>query len=1026
MPLRPSPTRSPLTADRRGPTLAVAWLLTALVVALGLGATGLVVRDEQRTAAAHDAERLARAARDRGGAIADALRDDVGVLQSAAAFQSTNHHDGAGFQAYTARLPLASTPGLGYLSYIVPLHPAQVARFEAERRAAGQTGFAVDAGPADGRYHVIAFSGPNPGRTDGVDVGQVPMIGPALDQAADTGRPVVTDPFVRIQDRDLPEAEQQLAVGLYVPVYAPDAGTATIQQRREALLGWTASAVPVHSLLAQLGVTGPADVRLAVRDRSSGVEMAVVPATPAAGDARSSVALLEVLGQAWEIEVATLPSFEPTSSAALPIGIAGSLATGALAFLVLNLALQRRRFAITVREAVARIAATEGRFRTIVDNAPVGVVVVDEHGMALDFNREMARMVGASPTDRLDLVAHALPEDLRAWRADLRRVHRGEVEVASADRELRRADGSTFWARATAARLHEEGSVVALVQDVTAERAAAEAAEELRSRQARFEALVRNSNDLITVIGADRRVLYASPAVAAMVGVAPEQAIGTSILGPVHPDDRMTLVRAIDRVMEEPDWRGPVRYRVVLRDGTVRWIEASGTNLLDDPDVGGIVANCRDVTDQVEAAEALRRRAYTDPLTGLATRDVLIEHLAGALASATGDATVALLFVDLDRFKQVNDRFGHASGDALLVEVARLIADAVRPGDMVARHGGDEFVVLLDSVKGEREARAVADRVRSALRRPVVVDDGVVVEPGASVGVALSDRGATADAMLRDADAALYRAKAAGRDRVEVFDDELRRRAVRRLDTELVLRQALEDDSLSLLFEPVADLLDGSIVGAEARVRLALPSGDLVPYGELLPVAQEAGLASDLASHALVAACRAVKAWAASSSRIRWVGIDVSAGELTHPTFIARLAGMIDTTGVEPGMLRLELPVDVLMQGSSLTRTAIAAAKALGVGVVLDGVGAELRSLATLGGFEVDGLKLDLAALPDTVGDPVAAAVAASVGEVAAAAGLPVVVVGADHADQLEVVRRLGFRLVQGAAVGGDEIVERV
>ena len=180
---------------------------------------------------------------------------------------------------------------------------------------------------------------------------------------------------------------------------------------------------------------------------------------------------------------------------------------------------------------------------------------------------------------------------------------------------------------------------------------------------------------------------------------------------------------------------------------------------------------------------------------------------------------------------------------------------------------------------------------------------------------------------------------------------------------------------------------------------------------------KEAGLASELASHALEAACGAVAAWSLSTDGPRWVGLDVSAGEVTHPSFLSRLAGVLAATGVEAGALRLELPVEIVTNGSPLTRRAIAAARALGVGVVLDGVGAELRSLAALGGFGVDGLKLDLGALPDLVGDPVAAAVAASVADVAGAAGLPVVVVGANRLDQLDVVRSLGFRYVQGTAV---------
>ena len=184
--------------------------------------------------------------------------------------------------------------------------------------------------------------------------------------------------------------------------------------------------------------------------------------------------------------------------------------------------------------------------------------------------------------------------------------------------------------------------------------------------------------------------------------------------------------------------------------------------------------------------------------------------------------------------------------------------------------------------------------MRAALRRPVVVDDGVIVEPGASVGVALSRRHDVADAMLRDADAALYRAKQGGRDRVEVFDDELRRRAVRRLDTELVLRQALEDDDRRRPLRARGRPRRRTASSAPRRsVRLALPSGELVPFAELLPVAQEAGLASELASEALSAACRAVAAWSTATGGPRWVGLDVSAGEVTHPTFIERLAGVL-------------------------------------------------------------------------------------------------------------------------------------
>ena len=1014
-----SPTAAPRRRDGRGTSRAVAWLLAAAVLAGGLAATRHAVTAEHRAAAQEDTDRLLRLARRQAEAVGGAVREDVAMLQAAAAFQGVNGHDLDGFDAFTSALPLEDHPGLSYVSFVVPVAPAQVPSLEAERRADGQPDFTVRRGPLDQRHHVVLFAGPNPGPPIGTDIGIIGMLPHAMDRSADRGTVEITDAFIRFQDRPLPSVEQLPSVAIYVPVYVPGVPTATVQQRRDALLGWTSSSIQFQALLSELDQPISPEIRVSISDGDSpGHPLAAHPSAPADETAERVVVDLDVLNEDWVVEAVMLPAFERAGNRALPIAVAGVLASLAVAALVLNLALQRRRLSLRVRSALAAAAATERRFRAVFDNAPVGVVVIDFEGRVVDLNQAMAEMVGFDPEHPMVLTDSLLPEDLDDWISDLERLRSGELQHLIVQRELRRSDDTRFWARTTSAPLRGEEAVVTLVQDVTTERAAAEAAEELRSRRARFEALVRHSTDLITVIGPDRSILYASPAIAALVGVSPDEALGTDAVDHVHPADRIPVSEAMALAMLSPGVHGPVRYRLVSVDGSVRWVEATMTNLLDDLDVGGVVANCRDVTAQEEAAEALRQRAFHDPLTGLATRDVLLDRLAIALIASHGSGgTVALLFVDLDRFKQVNDRYGHAAGDALLVEVSKAIADAVRPGDMVARHGGDEFVVLLEAVRGVREARAVAERVRAALRRPFVVGAGIVIEPGASVGLAVADGSSSAEAMLRDADAALYRAKANGRDRVEVFDDELRRRAVRRQETEAALRLALEEDTLAVRFEPVADLAGGGIVGAEARIRLSLPSGEVVPYAELLPVAQEAGLASELASHALEAACGAVAAWSLSTDGPRWVGLDVSAGEVTHPTFIERLAGVLAATGVEAGALRLELPVDVVSQGSSLTRRAIAAAQALGVRVVLDGIGAELRSLAALGSLAVDGLKLDLAALPDAVADPVAAAVAASVGEVAAAAGLPVVVVGADADDQLAVVRRLGFRYVQGAAV---------
>ncbi|MBA2280493.1 MAG: diguanylate cyclase, partial [Acidimicrobiia bacterium] len=573
-----------------------------------------------------------------------------------------------------------------------------------------------------------------------------------------------------------------------------------------------------------------------------------------------------------------------------------------VAGIVLTLGLERRRLVRAVLGTQAEAAQLDQRFRLAFHGAPVGIAIVDRDGNIVKANEALLILLGRPSMPHRSLAESALPEDVAVVGENFRRLINGEVDHVVHERQLRRADGSLVWVRIHSAPLPgpdgTPAAIVGHIVDITAEREA------------------------------------------------------------------------------------------------------------------------------VAAVDELRHRAFHDNLTGLATRDVLLDRLGGALGRArrSGEA-VAVLYLDLDRFKSVNDRFGHATGDALLRWVAGAISGAVRPGDTVARHGGDEFVVLLDPVTGVPEARIVARRIRDALTRPVELAGGVRLAVAASVGIAVSLGYAAPEDLLRDADAALYHAKTGGRDRVEVFDDELRARAVRRLSTELVLRQALDDGSITLRFEPVADLHTGRVVGAEARIQLTQPSGESVPVAELRLVAQETGLALTLGAGAIDGACRAAAAWKRTDGDRCWVGIDVTPQEVVHPTFVDRLSRSIEESGVEPGSVRLELPESVCEQRGP-ARRALDMVRSLGVLVVLDGFGADLRSFARLGSMPIDGLKLDLAWFPDVVSDRVAAALLGALLPVTELAALPVVITGADQAGQIEVVRSIGYRYVQGGAVAPGLAVE--
>ncbi|MEY2438547.1 MAG: hypothetical protein QOF97_3383, partial [Acidimicrobiaceae bacterium] len=677
------------------------------------------------------------------------------------------------------------------------------------------------------------------------------------------------------------------------------------------------------------------------------------------------------------------------------------------------------------REEAERLRLAEVRFRTAFDHATTGIAIVSPEGRYLQVNEALCNLLGRPEDELVGLgfadVRH--PDDVGPSTEVRERLLRGETDAIAVELRFVRPDGEVRWGRTSVSAVRDpEGEVLyflSLTEDITAERFAEE---ELTRRQRWFEALVEHATDVVCLLDRDGTILWVSPSAQRVLGYGPDK-VGTPMIDLLHPGDRARVLETFHSAVLGRTTGGGIEFRIAHADGSWRYFETIATNLLDDPDVGAIVANSRDVTERAEAAEQLSHRASHDPLTGLANRELLLERMAEALDSARrSGGAVAALYLDIDRFKMINDRYGHAAGDRVLQGVAAQLLRTVRPGDTVARLGGDEFVVLAEGVNGSADSLVLAERLRAACSEPVLLSTGDRVGSTISAGIAVTHGPTVPDMLLRDADAALYRAKERGKDRCEVFDASLRAIGVRRLGTELLLHQALEQGDLVLHYQPVLDLTAGAVVAVESLLRLERATGDLVAPQEFLEVAEETGLIVTIGAGVLDGACQQLAEWrvalgARAPSRIT---VNVSPRQLAHPGFVNHITRAIATSGIGPDMLGLELAEATIRDSSAPALAALQGLRELGVTVAVDGFGNGQTSLTAIQWLPADLVKIDRALVAGLRGTPSPAAVATvrAVVDVAGSCGLATVAVGVEDESELAVLRELGCTMAQGFLFG--------
>lgn len=539
---------------------------------------------------------------------------------------------------------------------------------------------------------------------------------------------------------------------------------------------------------------------------------------------------------------------------------------------------------------------------------------------------------------------------------------------------------------------------------------------DLRRSEERFRSLVQNSADIIMVLRADGTIAYESPAVERVLGYPVDGRSGRSALELIHPDDVSWGEQLLVDVTRTAGAQLTGEFRARHADGSWRSVEAVATNLLDEPAVGGIVINYHDVTERKRLEEELKHRAFHDSLTGLANRALFADRLDHALLRARRSRRpLAVLFLDVDDFKTINDSLGHGEGDQLLIAVAVRLRGTLRAGDTVARLGGDEFAVLLEDPPESAAPVEVAARLLASLEAPFVVAGKELFVRG-SVGVATTrSRGQTAEEVLRNADAAMYMAKSNGKNRVEVFEPGMHTAALARLALKVDLERALERNEFALAYQPILELGTGRVSGVEALLRWHHPTRGVVMPADFIGVAEETGLIVPLGRWVLEQACRQAVEWDGTfGAPSLTMSVNVSVRQVQDGVLVSDVAGALGDTGLAPERLLLEFTESVLMQDTESTATILSRLKDLGVRLAIDDFGTGYSSLSYLRRLPIDVVKIDRSFVAAMRHGPEQQAVVRSIVSLSETLHLGTIAEGIEEAGQLADLKRLGADQGQG------------
>jgi diguanylate cyclase (GGDEF)-like protein/PAS domain S-box-containing protein len=680
----------------------------------------------------------------------------------------------------------------------------------------------------------------------------------------------------------------------------------------------------------------------------------------------------------------------------------------------------RTRASIEARleQALAQLRETEQRFTDTLELAAIGIAYVDETFRYVQVNRCMCEMLGYTREELLTMTVKQIshPDDKNVADEVRARMRSGEIGSFYLEKRYLRKDGSVLWVGLTISvqrdasgrPLHD----FSVVQDITARKQSEFA---LRRSEQRFRSMVEFSTDWYWELGPDLRFSMFEGRGASegyvpaplLVGRAPWEIPGAD------PDCDWGDLRA--RLGRRETFRD-FEYHYADRHGRRYYISASGEALFDDDGhFMGYRGTSRDVSLRKQAEARIRYLATHDELTKLPNRVMFSELLSHVLEnSRRNKRRFAVFFIDLDRFKFINDNLGHEAGDALLREVANRLKTSLRSGDVVARLGGDEFVVLLPEMHDNEHAGTVARKLLSSIIRPVEIV-GQEWRVTASIGIStFPDDAQDEPSLMKHADIAMYHAKEEGKNNFQFYDGRLKARSLEKLALETHLRRAMERNELSLHYQPKLELATNRLAGVEALLRWNCRELGAVTPAKFIPTAEETGLIIAIGKWVLRSACTQMMAWQRAGLPPVRVAVNLSPRQLSDPNLIADVQAVLTETGMPPGLLELEVTESSVMHHIERAVQVLTALKAMGVRLAIDDFGTGYSSLAQLKRFPIDTLKVDRSFIREIPDDPEDRAIAEAIIAMGRTLSLTVIAEGVETAEQQEFLRAHGCDQMQG------------